>query len=212
MKKTLLPALAALAAVGLQAAPAAEAHRLYKPGWWKGKTRAEVAEGQRKGLAHSRAVVRFFAERPEIRAHSRERIVRWHRVHARITSRELSKTLASLEASRRAAAAAAAQAAAAAAASATSSSYATSSSSGTSSSGSTSAGGYASAATAACESGGNPSAVSADGQYRGKWQFDQQTWNAHAPPGWQGVDPAAAPESAQDQAAASVPYDAWPNC
>ena len=75
-----------------------------------------------------------------------------------------------------------------------------------------SAGGNASEATAACESGGDPTAVSSDGVYRGKWQFDQQTWDAHAPDGWKGVDPTAAPESVQDEAAGNVTYDAWPNC
>jgi hypothetical protein len=34
------------------------------------------------------------------------------------------------------------------------------------------------AAIAACESGGNPQAVSADGQYHGLFQFSQATWNA----------------------------------
>ena len=223
MKKTLLPALAALAAVGLQAAPTAEAHRLYKPGWWKGKTLAEVAERQRNLIAHDRAAIRFFEARPDIRfVEARpnirrlmaDRIVKWHRTHLRMTKRELAQTLVSIEEKRRAAEAAAPAAAAAQAAAAASEAYSsTTSSSGAVSSASTSsAGGYASAATAACESGGNPSAVSADGRYRGKWQFDQQTWDAHAPSGWQGVDPASVPESVQDQAAASVPYDAWPNC
>ncbi len=229
VKKTFLPALAAFAAVGLQAAPTAEAHSLYKPGWWKGKTLTEVAERQRNLIAHDRAAIRFFEKRPNIRfvearpnvrRLTADRIVKWHRAHLRMTKRELGQTLASIRAKRRAAeaaarAAAAAQAAAAAseADSSTTSSSSTSSSSATVSSASTSsAGGYASAATAACESGGDPSAVSPDGRYRGKWQFDQQTWDAHAPSGWQGVDPASAPESVQDQAAGNVPYDAWPNC
>ena len=225
MKKTLLPALAALAAVGLHAAPAAEAHRLYKPGWWKGKTLAEVAERQRNLIAHYRSAIRFFEERPDIRfvearpqirRLTADQIVKWHRAHLRMTKGELGQTLVSIEEKRRAAEAAARAAAAAqaAAAAAESEAYAstTPSSGAVSSSSTSSAGGYASAATAACESGGNPSAVSADGRYRGKWQFDQQTWDAHAPSGWQGVDPASVPESVQDQAAASVPYDAWPNC
>lgn len=75
-----------------------------------------------------------------------------------------------------------------------------------------SAGGYASASTAQCESGGDPTAVSPGGQYRGKWQFDQGTWDAYAPHGYAGSDPASAPESVQDAAAGNVPYDAWPNC
>lgn len=219
MMKTLLPALAASAAVALHVSPSAQAHSLYKPGWWKGKTLAEVAERQRDLIAHDRSAIRFFEERPDIRfvearPHVRrlaaDRIVKWHRTHLRMTKRELAQTLASIRAKRRAAEAAAAARAAAAASEAYSR---TSSSSTTVSSASTSsAGGYASASTAACESGGNPSAVSPDGRYRGKWQFDQQTWDAHAPSGWQGVDPASAPESVQDQAAGSVPYDAWPNC
>lgn len=65
---------------------------------------------------------------------------------------------------------------------------------------------------AACESGGNPSAVSADGQYRGKYQFDQQTWASVGGSG----DPAAAPEAEQDQRAAMLQARAgsspWPNC
>ena len=31
---------------------------------------------------------------------------------------------------------------------------------------------------AQCESGGNPRAISSDGTYRGKYQFDRETWNA----------------------------------
>src|SRR5829696_5847470 len=47
---------------------------------------------------------------------------------------------------------------------------------------------------AQCESGGNPRAVSPDGTYRGKYQFDQETWEAMGGTG----DPAEAPESVQD--------------
>ena len=65
-----------------------------------------------------------------------------------------------------------------------------------------------SSSTAQCESGGDPTAVSPDGTYRGKWQFDQSTWEAHGGSG----DPAAAPEAEQDRVAARVSYDAWPNC
>lgn len=70
-----------------------------------------------------------------------------------------------------------------------------------------------------CESAGNIHAISYGGQYRGKWQFDRQTWNSVAPRGWHwdGVpghhgDPAWAPEWIQDQAAMRVSWDAWPNC
>ena len=65
---------------------------------------------------------------------------------------------------------------------------------------------------ARCESGGNPRAVSPDGRYRGKYQFDRPTWRA-----WGGSgDPAAAPESVQDRIALKL-YRArgtapWPNC
>ena len=65
---------------------------------------------------------------------------------------------------------------------------------------------------AQCESGGNPRAVSADGQYRGKYQFDESTWQSLGGSG----DPAAAPESEQDQRAAQLYRQrgpsAWPNC
>jgi len=70
-----------------------------------------------------------------------------------------------------------------------------------------------------CESGGNIHAISATFwvhghpvTYRGKWQFDQQTWHTYAPAGWKNADPAWAPEWVQDKAALAVPYDAWPNC
>lgn len=65
---------------------------------------------------------------------------------------------------------------------------------------------------AACESGGNPSAVSPDGQYRGKYQFSQATWNAMGGSG----DPASAPEAVQDAMAAKLYATAgpgqWPVC
>jgi peptidoglycan hydrolase-like protein with peptidoglycan-binding domain len=50
---------------------------------------------------------------------------------------------------------------------------------------------------ARCESGGNPRAVSDDGRYRGKYQFNQATWE------WLGGtgDPAEAPEALQDRLA-----------
>jgi hypothetical protein len=65
---------------------------------------------------------------------------------------------------------------------------------------------------ASCESGGNPSAVSASGQYRGKYQFSRATWRSL---GGQG-DPAKAPEAVQDRMAATLlarsGRSAWPNC
>ena len=65
---------------------------------------------------------------------------------------------------------------------------------------------------AQCESGGNPQAVSSDGQYRGKYQFDQATWESLGGSG----DPASAPESEQDRIAAQLYQQrggsAWPNC
>jgi len=69
----------------------------------------------------------------------------------------------------------------------------------------------ASSSTIQCESGGNYSTDTGNGYY-GAYQFDQSTWDAYAPSGYAGTNPAAAPPSVQDQAAASVPYDAWPNC
>lgn len=50
---------------------------------------------------------------------------------------------------------------------------------------------------AQCESGGNPRAVSADGTYRGKYQFDMSTWRGLGGSG----DPARAPEPVQDRMA-----------
>ena len=65
---------------------------------------------------------------------------------------------------------------------------------------------------AQCESGGNPQAVSADGQYRGKYQFTRATWARMGGSG----DPAAAPEAEQDQRAAALLAQAgtspWPVC
>jgi hypothetical protein len=65
---------------------------------------------------------------------------------------------------------------------------------------------------AQCESGGDPTAVSADGTYRGKYQFDRSTWQQLGGSG----DPAAAPESEQDQRALSLYRQRgtapWPNC
>jgi peptidoglycan hydrolase-like protein with peptidoglycan-binding domain len=65
---------------------------------------------------------------------------------------------------------------------------------------------------AQCESGGDPTAVSADGQYRGKYQFTQETWAALGGTG----DPASAPESVQDELAAQLleqsGTSSWPSC
>ena len=65
---------------------------------------------------------------------------------------------------------------------------------------------------AACESGGDPTAVSADGQYRGKYQFSRQTWREVGGSG----DPAQASEAEQDRMAARLLRRAgtspWPNC
>ena len=67
-------------------------------------------------------------------------------------------------------------------------------------------------AIAACESGGDPSAVDPSGTYRGKYQFDRQTWAAVGGSG----DPAAASEAEQDQRAAQLYAQAgaspWPVC
>jgi hypothetical protein len=65
---------------------------------------------------------------------------------------------------------------------------------------------------AQCESGGHPTAVSADGRYRGKYQFSRATWRAMGGSG----DPAEAPESEQDAMAAKLlaarGTSPWPNC
>jgi len=66
---------------------------------------------------------------------------------------------------------------------------------------------------ARCESGGNPRAVSADGRYRGKYQFMRSTWKAW---GGRGSDPARASETHQDRVALRL-YRArgvtsWPTC
>jgi hypothetical protein len=67
-------------------------------------------------------------------------------------------------------------------------------------------------AIALCESGGNPTLVSSSGTYRGKYQFDRQTWRSVGGKG----DPAAAPESEQDARAATLMErrgpSAWPAC
>ena len=65
---------------------------------------------------------------------------------------------------------------------------------------------------AQCESGGNPRAISRSGRYRGKYQFDQQTWESAGGSG----DPAAASESTQDRIALRLYRKRgtapWPNC
>lgn len=67
-------------------------------------------------------------------------------------------------------------------------------------------------AIAACESGGDPTAVSADGTYRGLFQFDYGTWASVGGSG----DPAAAPAAEQYQRAAILyarsGSSPWPVC
>jgi Transglycosylase-like domain len=67
-------------------------------------------------------------------------------------------------------------------------------------------------AIAACESGGDPTIVSSDGTYRGKYQFSFSTWASVGGSG----DPAVASEQEQDYRAALL-YAAsgsspWPVC
>jgi hypothetical protein len=67
-------------------------------------------------------------------------------------------------------------------------------------------------AIAACESGGDPTAIGGGGLYRGKYQFTYETWASVGGSG----DPAAAPEAEQDaRAAALLSRDGaghWPVC
>jgi hypothetical protein len=67
-------------------------------------------------------------------------------------------------------------------------------------------------AIAACESGGDPGAIGGGGLYRGKYQFDLQTWASVGGSG----DPAAAPEAEQDKRAAMLYAQSgatpWPVC
>jgi peptidoglycan hydrolase-like protein with peptidoglycan-binding domain len=65
---------------------------------------------------------------------------------------------------------------------------------------------------AECESGGNPSAISPGGTYRGKYQFSRTTWRNLGGTG----DPADAPEWLQDRLALKLYRQAgtapWPSC
>lgn len=67
-------------------------------------------------------------------------------------------------------------------------------------------------AIAACESGGDPTAIGGGGLYRGKYQFTYETWQSVGGTG----DPAAAPEAEQDRRAAMLlardGAGHWPNC
>jgi hypothetical protein len=67
-------------------------------------------------------------------------------------------------------------------------------------------------AIASCESGDDPTAVSADGTYRGKYQFDYGTWESVGGHG----DPAQAPAAEQDYRAALLyarsGSSPWPVC
>jgi LysM repeat protein len=68
------------------------------------------------------------------------------------------------------------------------------------------------AAIRACESSGNYGAVSADGLYRGAYQFDRPTWQSVGGSG----DPAAASPAEQDARASQLwsqrGSNPWPNC
>ncbi len=65
---------------------------------------------------------------------------------------------------------------------------------------------------AECESGGDPTAVSADGRYRGKYQFSRPTWRSMGGEG----DPAEASEAEQDRRALKLYRQQgtapWPSC
>jgi Transglycosylase-like domain/Putative peptidoglycan binding domain len=65
---------------------------------------------------------------------------------------------------------------------------------------------------AQCESGGDPTAVSSGGTYRGKYQFDRETWRQMGGSG----DPADASEAEQDRIAAKLlaaqGTAPWPRC
>jgi hypothetical protein len=65
---------------------------------------------------------------------------------------------------------------------------------------------------ARCESGGDPTAISSSGRFRGKYQFTRATWRAMGGAG----DPAKAPEAEQDQRALALYQQRgaspWPVC
>ncbi len=65
---------------------------------------------------------------------------------------------------------------------------------------------------AKCESGGDPTIVSPDGRYRGKYQFTRSTWKALGGTG----DPADASEATQDRIALKLYRRSgttpWPSC
>jgi hypothetical protein len=67
-------------------------------------------------------------------------------------------------------------------------------------------------AIASCESGGDPTIISSDGSYRGKYQFSYETWVAVGGSG----DPATASEAEQDYRAALLYAQSgsspWPIC
>ena len=67
----------------------------------------------------------------------------------------------------------------------------------------------AASSTVQCESGGDYGANTGNGYYGG-YQFDSGTWDAYGDPSY--AEANEAPPAAQDAAAASVPYDAWPSC
>ena len=68
------------------------------------------------------------------------------------------------------------------------------------------------AAIAQCESGGDPTAISAGGRYRGKYQFTRSTWRSLGGTG----DPAKADEATQDRIALALYRQSgtspWPVC
>jgi hypothetical protein len=65
---------------------------------------------------------------------------------------------------------------------------------------------------AACESGGDPTAISSSGKFRGKYQFTRATWRAMGGHG----DPAKASEAEQDKRALALYRERgtapWPVC
>jgi len=67
----------------------------------------------------------------------------------------------------------------------------------------------AASSTVQCESGGDYAANTGNG-YFGGYQFDSGTWDAYGDSAY--AEASDAPPAAQDAAAASVPYDAWPSC